>query len=525
MAMMVFMKMRLNVLLVVLLIRGPDSHTESFAPPRFLLPKHVFQNSERTTGGFILRTVEIGAEIGAGAVGGDEDGATSSLDGPGSNRTLYDVLQCSPNATRAEMKRSYVALARQTHPDALLALDPNSVPDSATADLPDFNEVARAWKTLSDPRERKRYDRSLEADRISRDIEDAASRAARAAAPRVRNIIDNVALPLLRRTTATTVASIEAARRDLNGTSGGDIGSAFASAVRASRNARRAIDRMELTEKSEDLESRAAEETEKANRLRDELSEVLDRRLGLALRTPGASLSSLEALKILDGFNTVDSVSLMESIVMLRKTLTAEIAALEEAEKEYFELFDEKAKAQKEYQVRTEALEQAEVNAAAAVEAERRAREALVAAQELVASSQQSLTDCTKALGEVEASTKRASAESDRSGNALKRSQERVRKALLRKEEALRIERAKTANAEDKDKEQASDPLPSQGMSTSELKQKNKAEIRELQKQERYLTAESARLEDRAARLRSRADKLMKRATRLDGEDQPPLAQ
>ena len=87
-----------------------------------------------------------------------------SLISPLQTRTLYDILQCDMSATRSEIKRSYITLAKETHPDALLQ---NGVLNDKEAEKK-FNEIARAYKILSDPTERRRYNRELKAKGMSK---------------------------------------------------------------------------------------------------------------------------------------------------------------------------------------------------------------------------------------------------------------------------------------------------------------------------------------------------------------------
>ena len=77
--------------------------------------------------------------------------------------TLYDILQCPPTATRPELKRAYIALAKETHPDALLQAGVQTneiVPDK-------FVEISQAWKILGDSTSRRRYDREIRAKGVS----------------------------------------------------------------------------------------------------------------------------------------------------------------------------------------------------------------------------------------------------------------------------------------------------------------------------------------------------------------------
>ena len=74
--------------------------------------------------------------------------------------TLYDILQCPPTATRVELKRSYLQLAKETHPDALMQAGEDIAPDK-------FVEIAQAWEILGDSQLRRRYDREIRAKGVS----------------------------------------------------------------------------------------------------------------------------------------------------------------------------------------------------------------------------------------------------------------------------------------------------------------------------------------------------------------------
>jgi hypothetical protein len=61
----------------------------------------------------------------------------------------YDVLGVPPDATRAEVRRAYLALAREHHPDRV------------GGSLDRMQALNQAWETLGDPDLRRRYDRTL----------------------------------------------------------------------------------------------------------------------------------------------------------------------------------------------------------------------------------------------------------------------------------------------------------------------------------------------------------------------------
>ncbi len=87
----------------------------------------------------------------------------STMVTPGKTRTLYDILQCSSTASRSELKRKYLSLAKKTHPDALLQ---NGIVNDTETELR-FIEISQAWKVLGDNTSRRRYDRELQAKGLS----------------------------------------------------------------------------------------------------------------------------------------------------------------------------------------------------------------------------------------------------------------------------------------------------------------------------------------------------------------------
>lgn len=68
--------------------------------------------------------------------------------------THYDVLGVAPSADAAQVRRAYLRLAREHHPDRHAAGGP-AARDEAERRMREVNE---AWAVLSDPERRRRYD-------------------------------------------------------------------------------------------------------------------------------------------------------------------------------------------------------------------------------------------------------------------------------------------------------------------------------------------------------------------------------
>jgi curved DNA-binding protein CbpA len=109
--------------------------------------------------------------------------------------TLYEILNASPDATRSELKKQYATLARVSHPDA-----------QKNDETIDFQQIAEAWNTLGNPQSRRRYDRQLKAKAWGEAAQRLTNERLEQVAPVASSFMDNLAVPFLKRTSATTFA-------------------------------------------------------------------------------------------------------------------------------------------------------------------------------------------------------------------------------------------------------------------------------------------------------------------------------
>jgi curved DNA-binding protein CbpA len=414
-------------------------------------------------------------------------------------RTLYKILGASPEDSRDELKKRYVALAKLSHPDAVLNNSSNV--DSSHLD---FTEIAAAWRILSNPKQRKRYDRSLQAEQFSQDVQVWAGNLSKQAAPAAK-MFGNIALPFLRKTTAATLASVQAAANDLirkeEKTESKDLTEAFKSAMEAARRAGRYVDSMELLEKSDLLESRALEESQQAVELEQKLLDITERRLTMALHTPGSGLTSVEAMIIWDDFNhTVGGRLSAWDRALLKHTIEYEIHELQQAEMTFVETQEADSEAQKQYQLSVQARLKAHQELVDAEQAEQEARRILAASEQRVLKSKLDLEDVVRGLAHAEANAKKIDYEMERRSLDLVKQSEKVRNALRAKEKEVCSIKG----------------LPVDDFAVDQVSAERLQELKELRREERLLAQNSARFESKAARLLSRASKLKIRAEELD---------
>ncbi|MFW5470696.1 J domain-containing protein [Knoellia sp. CPCC 206435] len=88
---------------------------------------------------------------------------------------LYRVLGVTPGATQAEVRRAYLSLMRQNHPDTRPSSDPSGPGVSDAA----LQEALAAYTILGDPERRAGYD-----ERVARQHTPSASPAAPRPVPR-----------------------------------------------------------------------------------------------------------------------------------------------------------------------------------------------------------------------------------------------------------------------------------------------------------------------------------------------------
>ena len=225
--------------------------------------------------------------------------------------------------------------------------------------------------------------------------------------------------------------------------------------------------------------------------MRNDLNVTMNKRVKLSLHTPNVKLSSLEAMIILDGMNTVDEVN-MGDIILFRHTVSYEIEQLQIIEADFEQSKEMNRSLQRNIERKTLALENARANSNAALQAEERARKALEDAMNMVASTNNDVENSLSLLASSTDQLTYNEIELEKIANGMSKQQEKVRVALRRKEEAMQESEREKMKGDFK---------------SSKIEDSNEI-IQDLLKEEQYLRTESARLVAMSERLASRAKKL-----------------
>jgi len=492
--------------------------------------------------------VSTGNQFGAPGSSSSSDSNPEPQQGIPEEPTLYKILGAAMTDSRSELKKKYVALAKQSHPDVLRNTNTNSVGMGAGEKQQqqqyDFTEIAAAWRILSDPAQRKRYDRTLRAEQLAEDIAAFVGRRAGPVTEGGAALFEKVALPFLRRTTATTLASFQAAFQENK-----DITKSFQSAMEAAQHAGRAVDQMEWLERAEQLERTAVEEYKKVVELQNELSRKAEERLKMSLHTTKSGITSAEAMIVLENFNqTLKQVSpsVWERANPLRCSVEQEISSLQFLEDLFVKQQQTDAYAQAKYRatvkermVAQNELEQAEaeeerarqVYEAAIVEAAQKRKKAGVIQSELHYSEQAAQTSSS----ELESLSETVLRQSEAVRHALRRKERNVYKHHQKGSVSLQppqqrdnsfaafaqhygYEMSETTLKDMTTSPEFTQPVtqePYQIIPDCDTAEENEARVRELsirRQEERALAEQVHRMEVNAARLLSRANKLKMQA-------------
>jgi curved DNA-binding protein CbpA len=406
--------------------------------------------------------------------------------------TLYDILGASPNASRMELKQKYVALARMTHPDAQRIASSQDKSEESSSTTPyDFNDIATAYKILSDSKQRRRYDRSLQAEALTEQIAMAVQN--HPITELTIKAIGSFAVPFFRtinKVTTTTTTSTSSLSTDTTTTttSNESIESSPSSQATKyvttplkdtnlpdtqSRNFRQQeeyssyVDNSKTTMMTEDntsslptiddtdvglnkkkdkrksvqeLEEEAQNQYNQLLQIQQNLDQIQQQRLRVALYTPQSGLNSNEAYLLLNSFPNTDGQngpSWVERLNFLRSSVETEINTLQNTEEAFIQQQQINTRAQNLHQ---NALHDQFMIRQSLIDAERveqEARRALERAMDETRRQRIQYERISEELFAAENAAAYASNELERLQSIIQKQSENVRNALVRKEKAL----------------------------------------------------------------------------------------
>jgi curved DNA-binding protein CbpA len=377
--------------------------------------------------------------------------------------TLYEILGASPSATRSELKQKYVALAKITHPDAKQRLANTDTSSEVVATSYDFNDIATAYKILSDNKQRRRYDRSIQAEILTEQIASAVQnhpiteltiKAIGTIAVPFFRTMNKVATTTTASTTTTTSTSFTTTPTPINPTTAPDNGSLLQQPqpntaaskyvtfpVREEYRSQPPRDRDSTFERRspQEIEMEAQNEYNRLIQIRQNLQEVTQQRLRVALYTSQSGLNSNEAYSLLNSFRTTggNGPSWVERLNFLRSSVEAEINALQNTEQAFIQQQQINTRAQSIHQSTIHDQFMIRQNLMNAERKEQEARRALERAMEETRQQRYQYERISEELFAAENAAVHASNELERIQNVIQKQSENVRLALVRKERAL----------------------------------------------------------------------------------------
>lgn len=314
---------------------------------------------------------------------------------------LYDYLGANPKDTQEQLRIRYTTLARSLHPDS----NPNK---DYLSEYYNLSEINAAWEVLKDPKERKRYDRSLQAKEISDGIESMVSLGIK------------TAIPWLKKTVDTTAAAVDIS------TKAAQIGT---------EQARTAYGDFGLKQERKALEQKAKTDDTRISLLEKELSVLPTQKNTSLEKRQQQQLSSMEAQRMLKSFQLTNEPSKPPS------SLLNEINVLYDTESKYKD-------AKKTQQLTEQATRMAARKVDSALRAEEMAQKRLEDSQRAL---KEAKTDYATAQGvqkSAKAEQRLAQQSMTKFKTNLQKIQEKVRIGLLQQQDYFMAKKAKELKTE-----------------------------------------------------------------------------
>jgi curved DNA-binding protein CbpA len=460
--------------------------------------------------------------------------------------------------SRAEIRQRYIALARTTHPDS--SGDDTTTTGNNSNNNNSFDTVARAWEVLSNTQSRRVHDRELAAVEFKENISRMADVAVREVGPTLNKFYDDVAIPLFRRSAATTLAGWTAVVNDeemeeeeeeeeertnrlsgvtlsdvvkeasdikQRGGGGSGVDTTFGKAFQRVMMATRRVDGEELKSKGEELSRKADETLTEAEEVFGRLTNIRSERLRLTLQSPSIDFTSADASAYLGGLCEIDDdgcvipTSMSGAMIQrmaFRRSIWQDIEAFVAAELEVEAMTREKTEVDYTSKVVYQTMNEAEHAVQLAIEAEELAKKVLEDAIKCVIENQKMLIEAKRSVREIDIVSKKTEYDLTKANAMLKRKRDAVRRELQRKSDNISAEDHETEDGDNLptfDRADDGRVRFSSSMDAMGFESQTMARIELLKKEEDRMEEEYTKLVDKATRLTSRSEKLRIRSDEL----------
>jgi curved DNA-binding protein CbpA len=288
------------------------------------------------------------------------------------------------------------------HPDANPGIDKTTL----TYEL---SEINAAWQVLSDPKERLRYDRSLQAKEFTQGVET------------LVGLSIKTAIPFLQKTADTTVAAVDASSK---------------AAQKGAEQAKMAYNVLQLQQASRSMEQKAAAERARAAKLQKEMEALPSKRVASLNTGKNVVLTASEAQRLLKAFQVTSPPFMLET----------DMKALGKTEQDH----KESTRVQ---QLAERAAEQAERALERAQQAEKQAVQRLEEAQKALVQAQAAHGAAQKAREQATAVKLQSRTELEKTEAALQLTSQKVRTGLQQEQEKYLANQASVLKNEAKQAE------------------------------------------------------------------------
>lgn len=302
------------------------------------------------------------------------------------------------------------------------------------------------------------------------------------------------------------------------------ISNTVAEAMEAVNSIREEFNRLEIEEKSKELEESIKPKELKLDKLNQDIKEVSLMRIRYNLQTPNSAITSTDAKYFLETIlDNKKSTTIVDKMLnKVKKNYNTNkitnnndnILALEDAEEKCFTKISDNSILIDKANFQKQTLSNAKKKVKEAKKAEDKARKALIAAEGYTISCNKVLNDSEISFSEVKIELDKNTDEVNKLSAVLEHQQEKVRKYLLKKDKSI-LKDNKAATTDENTLLTIIQNDTSLSQSSKEKECDSELTLEELKEEEKYLEEEFKKLENRLLRIKSKRESLSPPSTKL----------